>query len=188
MQKKNRAVFIDRDGTLIHFVSVLSQVSQLRLLPGAGSAVRKLNRLGYLTILITNQPSVARGLFTEATLENIHDVLRKRLKRVGARLDAIYVCPHHPDGSVERYRRMCACRKPGIGMIMKAKREFNLDLSQSFLIGDTTRDIQAGNRARLSMILVKTGEGGRDKYQFKGTPDFVARDLEKAVRIIGNRD
>lgn len=187
MQKatpKRKAVFLDRDGTVVRFVPVLHTVSNLRLLSGSAKAISELKRMGFLTVLVTNQPIVARGLATEKEVDNIHAALQARLKKSGAELDAIYVCPHHPEATIPAYRIACDCRKPEIGMITKAAEELGIDLVRSFIIGDTTRDTLAGNRAKLTTILVKTGEGGKDKYQFPGKPDHIARDLHDAVRYI----
>lgn len=182
--KSVRAVFLDRDGTIIRQVELLHKVSEVKLLPKAAQAIRRLNGLGYLVVVITNQPVVARGIIGEKEVDKIHAVLIKRLKKCGARLDAIYYCPHHPEANVKKYRIKCRCRKPNIGMILKAVKDFGIDLKKSFMIGDSTRDILAGNRAGLKVILVKTGHGGKDVWQFKSKPDFVVKDLTEAVKII----
>jgi len=180
---RKRAVFLDRDGTINREVDVLRDVRQLRLLPGAGDAIRSLNRRGFLVIVITNQPVIARGWLSRDGVEEIHRVLSERLLRRGARLDAFYYCPHHPHADRIEYRTRCRCRKPGTGLIAKAARDFGIDLSRSFLAGDSTRDILAGKRAGLTTLLLETGYGGKDgKYVVR--PDYRARDLRAAVRII----
>jgi len=181
-----KAVFLDRDGTIVKQVELLHRVSEIRILPGAAEAVKKLNKLGYLAIVLTNQPVVARGIIGEKEVDKIHAVLIERLNRKGARLDAIYYCPHHPEANVKKYRIKCRCRKPNIGMILKAAKKYGINLKKSFMVGDSTRDILAGNRAGLKVILVKTGHGGKDIWQFKGKPDFIVDNLSAAVKIIKN--
>ncbi|MSU55795.1 MAG: HAD family hydrolase [Candidatus Taylorbacteria bacterium] len=184
LRRLRKAVFLDRDGTLIRFVDLLHNVKDLRLLPRTGEALAKLRQLGYLLVLVTNQPVIARGMATEEMIADIHTVLQERLRPYGAELDALYVCPHHPNANVERYRVKCDCRKPEIGLILQAARDHSIDLSKSFMIGDSTRDTLAGNRAKLTTILVQTGEAGKDVWQFPGKPDHVATDLPSAVRYI----
>ena len=183
-EKSRRAVFLDRDGTIIRQVNLLHRRADLRLLPGAAAAIHALNEMGYLVVVVTNQPVVARGLATEKIIDAVHAVLQQRLQEHGARLDAIYVCPHHPDAQIKKYRVKCRCRKPEVGLITKAAREHHIGLSKSFMVGDSTRDTLAGNRAKLATILVQTGEGGKDVWQFAGKPDYVARNLADAVRYI----
>lgn len=178
-----KAVFLDRDGTINHEVHHLRRVEDLRLLPGTAKAIHDLNRLGYLVIVITNQSAIARGLVDEAGARAIHDELVGRLSKKGASLDGIYYCPHHPKGAVEKYRRVCVCRKPETGMIRKAAKKHNIDLKKSFFIGDTTCDIETGSRAGLTTILVKTGYGGKDGAH-KVVSDFTVRNLREAARII----
>jgi mannose-1-phosphate guanylyltransferase / phosphomannomutase len=183
--ERSRAVFLDRDGTIIREVDLLRSVRQLRLLPGAADAIRSLNRRGFRVIVVTNQPVIARGWLTEEGVEEIHRVLARRLRRLGAALDAVYFCPHHPQANLLRYRVRCRCRKPGAGLIRRAAREFGIDLSRSFIVGDRTPDILAGERAGVTTLVVGTGYGGRDgKYAV--TPDHRARNLREAARIIAS--
>ena len=184
MPRLPRAVFLDRDGTINREVDLLREVGQLRLLPGAAEGIRALNRMGYRVIVVTNQSVVARGWVTEAKLQSIHRALEARLRRRGARLDAIFYCPHHPDADLPRYRVRCRCRKPGIGLIRRAGRELGVAMRGSFMVGDSTRDILAGRRARLDTILLGTGYAGKDgKYAVR--PDHAASDLASAARLIG---
>lgn len=181
---KRPAVFLDRDGTIIRQVELLHKPEELRLLPGSAPAIARLNRLGYLVIIITNQPVIARGIAVPEEIDHIHAVLIDRFKKRGAKIDAVYFCPHHPHGNIKKYRIVCRCRKPSPGMIFRAAGEHGVDLSKSFMIGDSTADVGAGNRAKIKIILVKTGRGGKDLQQHKGTPDFVAKDISGAVKII----
>jgi D,D-heptose 1,7-bisphosphate phosphatase len=181
--KKKRAVFLDRDGVINREIGILSSVKQLKILPSAAAAIMALNKMGFLVVIITNQPVIARGLISEPELDAIHAVMVRRLARRGAKIDAIYYCPHHPEADVKKYRVRCRCRKPNIGLIMRAVKEHGIALDKSFLIGDRTVDIVAGKKARVRTILVKTGFGGKDE-KFKVVPDFTAKDLTAAVRII----
>jgi D,D-heptose 1,7-bisphosphate phosphatase len=183
IKKGAKAVFLDRDGTINVDAHRLSDVTKLRLIPRAASAIKELNNLGYLAIIITNQAVIAKGMLTIQGLDEIHAVLIRRLGKQGAKIDAIYYCPHHPEGTVKEHSFVCKCRKPNPGMILKAVKKFNIDVRRSFMIGDTTGDILAGKRARLKTILVKTGYGGNDG-KHNVVPDMVARNLKEAVKII----
>ncbi len=178
-----KAVFLDRDGVINREVDVLRDIRQLKLLPGAAKAIEKINKLGFLAVVITNQPVIARGWLTEKEVDQIHAVLIKRLGNKKAKIDGIYYCPHHPDANLKRYRLKCSCRKPGTGLIKKAAKELGINLKKSFMIGDRTADILSGKRAGLKTILVKTGYAGKDgKHEVK--PDFTADNLSKAADII----
>lgn len=181
--KKRPAVFLDRDGTLNYERDHLRRSRDLRLLPGATRAVKALNDAGFLVVVVTNQAAIAKGILTEDELHTIHSDLLDRLSGRGARIDAIYYCPHHVDGIVTRYRIRCRCRKPGIGMITKAAKDLNIDLKKSYMVGDMTGDIALGERAKLTTILVRTGYAGGDK-RFDIRPDFTARNLHEAVTFI----
>jgi len=181
--EKKGAAFLDRDGTIIQQVELMHQVGQLRLLPGAAEAIQLLNQNGTPVLLVTNQPVVARGICTEHEVELIHEELKRRLQRKGARIDAIYYCPHHPNATLVQYRVKCLCRKPEAGMILRAAQEQDLDLGRSVMIGDTTQDIVAGSRAGCRTILVHTGHGGHDPWQYDCVPDWTAKNLLEAARI-----
>lgn len=179
----NKAVFLDRDGVINKEVDVLRDLKQLRLLPGVARVIRQLNKLGFLIIVVTNQPVIARGWLTEEEVDDIHNVLIKRLSQKGAQIDAIYYCPHHPNANLKKYRRRCQCRKPNIGLIKKAVKKFKINIKKSFMIGDSTADILAGQRAGLQTILVETGYAGKDgKYNIK--PNFIIKNLSEAIKII----
>jgi histidinol-phosphate phosphatase family protein len=180
------AVFVDRDGTLNREISHLRSPDQLDLLDTVPEALRKLNSAGWPVVVITNQPVIARGECSEATLREIHNKLETQLGDRGAFLDAIYYCPHHPDrgykGERPELKITCACRKPAIGLIEQAARDLNLDLFRSWLIGDTTRDIQTARNAGLRSILVQTGHGGGDG-EYSAVPDRICSNLLQAVNI-----
>ncbi len=182
------SVFLDRDGVLVREVGHLHKPEQLELLPGAAEGLKKLNRSGFITALVTNQPVIARGMCSVEELQTIHNKMETLLGREGARLDAIYYCPHHPDRGfpeeVPELKIPCRCRKPETGMIEQAQKEFNIDLKSSWLIGDTTVDIETARRAGIKSILLETGYGGKDnRHNVK--PVLICRDLpEAAERII----
>lgn len=182
-----KAVFFDRDGVIIRQVDFLIKPRQLKLLPNVGKVIKLLNHFGFLVVVITNQPVIARGLIKPEGIDKIHTILINRLKKQGAKIDAVYFCPHHPNANVKKYRLRCRCRKPGIGMITKAAKDLNINLKKSFMIGDALIDIVAGKRAGLTSILVKTGPGHSrlDKlYKKNFRPDFIAKNLNEVIRII----
>ncbi len=155
---KNRAIFIDRDGTVCEEMGYINHLSRFRIFPWAAEAIRKINESGFKAILITNQAGVARGFFPESFVHETHKVLEEHLRKEGAYLDALYYCPHHPQGEPP-YREDCRCRKPKTGMIERAVRERNLDLSRGYFIGDQSIDLQLALHANITGILVKTGFG-----------------------------
>jgi D-glycero-D-manno-heptose 1,7-bisphosphate phosphatase len=176
------AVFLDRDGTVLRERDYLTSAHEMRLLPGAGAAIRRLNEAGFAVVVITNQSGIARGLLSERDLDHMHQVLRRRLARSGAQLDGIYYCPHHPEAPLRRYRRRCGCRKPAPGLLRRAARELNLDLPRSFAIGDSPRDLEAGRRAGCRAILVRTGYGMLTETTVDHRAfDHAADDLPAAV-------
>lgn len=166
LSRKQKAVFLDRDGTLNRYVGFLRDIEELELMEGAAEAVKEINRSGFLAIVVTNQPVVARGEVTFEEMELIHQKLETLLGAEGAYLDAIYYCPHHPDkgydGEVAELKMECPCRKPNPGMLLQAAKDCNIDLSESWMIGDSRSDIMAGKNAGCKTILlpdVKGGEG-----------------------------
>jgi histidinol-phosphate phosphatase family protein len=186
------AVFLDRDGTLVEEVSRhgLTSADQLQLIPGTAEAVHRLNQLGYRTVLVTNQPVIAKDMATEADVQEAHNKLETLLGLEHAFLDRIYLCPHHPEkgfpGERPELKIACDCRKPGTGMIDRAVADLNIDLAQSWFIGDTTVDLQTAKNAGVRSILVKTGHAGTDG-RFDATPDFIADDVLAAVGLIAEK-
>ncbi len=184
---KRPAIFIDRDGTLIRKVNLLHKDSDLELFSFSASAVRKINNSDFLSILVTNQPVVARNLCDVSAIIRIHNRLETLLGREGIYLDEIYFCPHHPNKGFPEENKVfkidCDCRKPKIGMIKRAVKEYNIDIESSWFIGDTSTDIKTGKNARMKTILVRTGEGGKDN-KFDVSPEYVVDNIEDAVNII----
>lgn len=178
-----RAVFLDRDGTLIEHFDYISDESQVRLKPRAAVALKLLKERGYRLVIISNQSAVARGLLTEKKLGEIHDHLKALLAQEGAYLDGIYYCPFHPEGSVEKFRQDSELRKPRPGMLLLAARELDLDLTQSWMIGDDDRDIEAGKAAGCRTILLE--ERGSTLVQRGGAiPDYQAVNLQEAANMV----
>lgn len=155
----DEAVFLDRDGTLIEEVNYLSRVDQVRLIPGAAAAVRRLNDAGARVVVVTNQAGVARGYFPEDRVAEVHARLSAVLAEQGARVDAYYHCPHHATEGVGAYKLDCDCRKPRPGMLLTAARDLGLDLSRSWMVGDKVCDLKAGAAAGCRTVLVRTGYG-----------------------------
>src|SRR3989344_1914099 len=182
-KKKKKAIFLDRDGVINREVDNLKSINQLRLLPYVSQAIKKFNQSGFLVIVITNQPVIARGWIDEIELQNIHKELVNRLKKRGAKIDAIYYCPHHPNANLTKYRKDCQDRKPNIGLIKKAVNDFNISLKDSFMAGDSTTDIQTSHKAGVSRIFLKTGYAGKDK-KFKVKPDYIVNNLFEAANLI----
>lgn len=177
--EKKPAVFIDRDGTLIEFEGQPTAAEHIRLFPFSAEAVRRLNEKGYLVIVITNQPIIGKGIITLEHSNDLNDYMRNELQKAGARIDAVYTCPHTYDPD-----NLCRCRKPAIGMIEEASDDFEIDLQSSWLVGDTTRDMETGKNAGLKSILVKTGEGGSKTEFFQAMGDYQVENLLAAVDLI----
>jgi D-glycero-D-manno-heptose 1,7-bisphosphate phosphatase len=179
----SRAIFLDRDGTLIHNVHYCRNPEQVHLLPGVSRALGWLSRAGYRLIVITNQSGVARGYVSERELALVHARLRRDLAAEGVRLDAIYYCPHHPQGAREEYTVACLCRKPAPGLLLRAAVEQGVALACSWFVGDILADVEAGNRAGCRTVLVDLGTEPRPEAAVR-TPTFVARNLPHAARLI----
>lgn len=166
LKNKQKAVFLDRDGTINKYVGFLTNIDEFELLPGVAEAIRKINASGYLAIVITNQPVVARGEVTFEQLEEMHKKMQTLLGNEGAYLDGIYYCPHHPHkgyaGEVPELKIDCDCRKPKPGMLYKAEKDFNIDLSKSWMVGDGENDIGAGKNAGCKTALIGTEDFQQD--------------------------
>lgn len=175
LQNKQKAIFLDRDGTLNRCVGFLRRTEELELLPGVAEAVKAINASGYLAIVVTNQPQIARGEVTVPQLEQIHNKLETLLGQEGAFLDGIYYCPHHPHkgyaGEIPELKIVCECRKPKPGMLLQAAEHFHIDLSQSWMVGDMEGDIKAGTAAGCKTALV--GQETTDYGQTLTVPDVL---------------
>ena len=183
-----RAIFMDRDGTVCEEVGYVNHPTRCRLLSRSAEAVRRINGSDFRAIVVTNQAGVARGYFDEEMIHEVHRRLRNLLEEQGARLDGIYYCPHHPEVGPPPYRRECDCRKPEPGMLRRAAADLGLDLSRCYMIGDSAKDMEAASRAEAAGVLVMTGYGkGEWEYRrdrFRSEPAHVAEDLLDAVEWI----
>ncbi|MFC2059481.1 D-glycero-alpha-D-manno-heptose-1,7-bisphosphate 7-phosphatase [Chloroflexota bacterium] len=175
-----RAVFLDRDGTIIEDVGYLNERSRIKFLPRASEAIRLLNETGFKVIIATNQSGVARGYFTEEKLREINSYIQESLAEHGAFIDETYYCPHHVEGIIEEYKKECYYRKPNPGMIEKAAVEFDISLKDSFVVGDKITDIEAGHRAGCQTILLSDKESA-SKEELALKPDYIAGDLYEAT-------
>jgi D-glycero-D-manno-heptose 1,7-bisphosphate phosphatase len=185
---KRPAVFLDRDGTISEEVGYVNHIDRLQIFPWTAEAIRKLNRAGLLAIVVTNQSGVGRGYFPDELVVQIHYKISRELQAQGARIDAFYYCPHHPEARIEALRAPCRCRKPLPGMLEDAAERFHLDLGSSYLIGDSLRDMETAWNAGARPILVMTGYGRGNLEYLAGRsarrPDLVAENLLEAVEKI----
>jgi D-glycero-D-manno-heptose 1,7-bisphosphate phosphatase len=177
------AVFLDRDGVITedppHYAH---RVDQVQIIPGSGEAIRLLNDMGYQVIVVSNQSGVAKGYYQERDVILFNEEMKRQLSMESAHIDAIYYCPHHPDGIIEKFRGLCTCRKPQPGMLIQAAEQHRINLKASFFIGDKFSDIVAGNAVKCRTILVLTGHGKEEMHHLKGSTVPVAVNLLNAVK------
>ena len=184
----NKAVFIDRDGTINEDMGYINHIDRFVLFPKSIEAIKLINNSGFKAVIVTNQSGVARGYFPESLINKIHNKLEEILKQNGAYIDAIYYCPHHPNGLIEKYKIECDCRKPKPGMLFRASKDLDINLKQSFTIGDKISDINLAFRVGAKGILVKTGYGkgeleyNQDKWNVQ--PHHIAEDFYEAAQWI----
>ena len=188
-----KAVFLDRDGTIneiiyypdLGIIDSPFTAEQFKLLPGVGEAIKILNQSEFKVILASNQPGIAKGHFSMEIFEVIREKMRTELAKYGARLDGEYYCLHHPEAKIEEYKKNCECRKPKPGLLLKAAAEFDIDLGESWMVGDSLTDIEAGERVGCKTILI-----GRMKCELcrlmdeKNTPDYIVQDLYSMIDVI----
>jgi D-glycero-D-manno-heptose 1,7-bisphosphate phosphatase len=185
MERQNRAVFLDRDGTINMEREYLHRAEDFEFIPGAPMAIKLLKEAGFRVIVVTNQSGIGRGYYDEAAVRNLHRHVDAELARSGTGIDAYYFCPHHPEHANDPYKKECDCRKPMAGMFLQAAADFSLDLSASFMIGDKLADIEAGLAAGCHPLLVKTGYGAIEARRLpRGIP--VYDNILVAVRAIIN--
>ncbi|MFC7515000.1 D-glycero-alpha-D-manno-heptose-1,7-bisphosphate 7-phosphatase [Herbaspirillum sp. GCM10030257] len=183
-----RAIFLDKDGTLVEDVPYNVNPGLIELTWHAGQALQLLQHMGYALFVVSNQSGVAKGLFTEAALNPVHQRLTELLAQYGVELSGFYYCPHCPDGVISRYAIPCTCRKPMPGMLYRAAHEHDIDLSQSWMIGDILHDVEAGRRAGCQTILIDNGNETEWKLSAQRTPHFKASDLYAAATIIAGME
>lgn len=184
-----RAIFLDRDGTVNVEVDFLSDPDDVRLEEGAGKALRLLGEAGFALIVVTNQSGVARGYHGEDDVRAVNHRIEELLKEEGVAIEGFYHCPHHPEGTVERFARVCDCRKPAPGLLLKAAGDLGVDMKASYIIGDSARDLEAGRRAGVGTVLVRTGYGARAEAGVleEQLADFIADDILAAAEWIVSR-
>jgi D,D-heptose 1,7-bisphosphate phosphatase len=184
MKERIKAVFLDKDGTLINDVPYNVDPQHIALTPHAGEGLRLLQQLGYQLLVVSNQSGVARGHFDESALNDVSLRLQQLLQQEGVQLLQCYYCPHHPDGSVSTYARACDCRKPGDGLLLHAAAEHNIDLTASWMIGDILNDVEAGRRAGCRTILIDNDNETEWALSPERTPDALVTDLREAAWLI----
>ena len=184
----DKAIFLDRDDTLIEDPGYISDPDQVKLLDGVPEALIQLKSLGFKLIVVSNQSGVARGIVTEKKLEKIHERMKQLLAEKDAYIDKIYYCPYHPDGIVQKYRKESNCRKPNPGMLLRAFAEMKIDLEQSWCIGNSMRDVEAGAKAGCKTILVDVPNRAKSEdllmHKSSISPDYKAINMKEAVNII----
>lgn len=172
------AVFLDRDGVLTVEEGYITSVENMHIFPYVKECVRQIHDKGYYAIVITNQSGVARGLFTEENLQEMNEYL---IGRTG--VDEVFYCPHHPEGKIEKYKNICHCRKPQIGMFEMACRKFKINMKESYMVGDRADDIMAGKNAGARTILLESGYGTAE-LEYDIIPDYVLNDLRDVIKIL----
>jgi D-glycero-D-manno-heptose 1,7-bisphosphate phosphatase len=180
----NKAIFLDRDGTVIEDRGYINHLSQSEIYPFAFDAVRRMNEHGFKVIIVTNQSAIARGLCTIEQLETIHSEIQETFSKNRALIDKFYYCPYHADGVIEGFKKKHPWRKPSPGMLLQAAADFEIDLSQSYMIGDNITDIQAGKNAGCRTVLVLTGKGREHKEKLEENdtaPDLITENLLTAA-------
>ena len=183
----NKAIFLDRDGTMIEERGYICDLSGSKIFPFTGEAVRLMNKNHFKVIGITNQSSVARGICTMEQVESIHKEIIEILEKKDAVIDKFYYCPYHPEGALPEFKKVSMLRKPGPGMILQAAKDFNIDLSESYMMGDDLIDIKTGKNAGCRTILVLTGKGRMNRQELPAKniqPDFISETILTAIKTI----
>jgi D-glycero-D-manno-heptose 1,7-bisphosphate phosphatase len=181
-----KAIFLDKDGTLVENEPYNVDPAKIRFYSDVRESVKMFAEAGYLLVVVSNQPGVARGVFPEVALRKVERALRGGLREMGVSLAGFYYCPHDPKGSVPQYRVDCECRKPQPGLLVQAAQELDIELEKSWMIGDILHDVEAGNRAGCRSVLVDRGNETEWHYNELRRPDLVARDMrDAAAKIVG---
>jgi D-glycero-D-manno-heptose 1,7-bisphosphate phosphatase len=183
-QQRTKAIFLDKDGTLVKDVPYNVDPALVTLSPNAAEGLRLFSRMGYLLLVVSNQPGVARGYFPASALDAVWQRLDELLAEAGVRIDGYYHCPHHAEGEVREYARICACRKPLPGMLLRAAAEHDVDLAASWMVGDILHDIEAGRRAGCRTILIDNGNETEWVLSPLRTPHLTAPDLQAAAQLV----
>jgi D-glycero-D-manno-heptose 1,7-bisphosphate phosphatase len=178
----NKAVFLDRDGTILDELGYVTPSSTIVIYPWSADSIRLLKRAGYTVVVITNQGGIGLGLYDHDFVRATHDGLSRHFAAAGAVIDAWYYCPHHPEAVLDEYRVVCGCRKPAIGMLQDAARDLNLDLARSWVVGDQWRDVQLAHAAGCRSVLLRTGHGTAQEAAW---PDDVVPATATCDSLIG---
>jgi D-glycero-D-manno-heptose 1,7-bisphosphate phosphatase len=183
---KRSAVFLDRDGTLIEERGYLTRLEDLEMFPWTADAIRSLNDAGFATVVVTNQAAIGRGIIDHPFIDQVHAAIDRRLAEGSARIDAYYVCPHHPEAQLPEYRVVCDCRKPKPGMVLRACEDLGLDPARSVMVGDRWLDVACGHAAGARGVLLRTGHGSREAEAPPGgvKADAILNNLMEAVAWI----
>jgi D-glycero-D-manno-heptose 1,7-bisphosphate phosphatase len=185
------AVFLDRDGTINEEMGYINHPDRFVIFPFVAKSINIFNKLGLKVIVVTNQSGVARGYFSESLVKELHDKLQEKMIEEGAKIDAIYYCPHHPKEGKKKYIMDCNCRKPKPGMILKAVKEHDIDLNNSYMIGDRYKDILFAKNLKIKSGFVLTGYGRGeyifDKNKWEYNPDFIGENLLDVARQIESK-
>ena len=179
----NKVVFLDRDGTINVEVDYLHKKEDFKFEENADKAIKIINDMGYKVIVVTNHSGIARGYYTENDLKTLHVYLDEELKKIGAKVDAYYYCPHHPNAKLDEYKIDCECRKPEIGMFMEAAKDFSIDFSNSIIVGDKISDLEAGVRLGMKTVLVETGHGTEEKDRIYFKTDIYKNLYEFIIMV-----
>ena len=186
-----KAIFLDRDGVINENVPSLTKPEQFRLIHDVSASIKRFNETGYLVVVVTNQPGIAKGFSSFKDMEKIHAKMNGLLKEGGAHIDALYLCPHHPEkghpGEIEELKIDCECRKPKPGLILRAAKDLDIDLHGSWIIGDSLTDVAAGKNAGLKTILLSNGGncGSREEKKLVDVkPDHLCANISQALKII----
>ena len=180
---KKKAIFLDRDGVINKDKRYVYKIKEFEFEKNSLRGLKSIDYGKYLVFIVCNQAGIAKAYYSKKDFKKLDRWLNKFLNKKGIKITKTYYCPHFPEANVVQYKKKCNCRKPKTGLLLRAQKEFNINLKESYLIGDKTSDILAGKRAGCKTILVKTGYGGKDKL-FLVKPDFTAKDLFEAVTII----
>lgn len=183
-----KAIFLDKDGTLIENVPYNVDPDKIQLTYGALDGLKMLQNAGFMLIIVTNQSGVAYGRFTEQDLAPVHEKIAQLLDQAGIHLAGFYYCPHHPDGKIEAYRKSCFCRKPSPGLLFQAAREHNINLAGSWIIGDILNDMEAGRRADCRTILIDNGNETEWKLTTNRRPHYTVKNLHEGAQLILNEE
>ncbi|WP_456440986.1 D-glycero-alpha-D-manno-heptose-1,7-bisphosphate 7-phosphatase [Caldithrix abyssi] len=186
----DKTVFLDRDGTIIEEMGYINHFSRIRPLPEAVEAIKLFKKAGFKVVVVTNQAGVARGYFSEEELVQMNKHMLQEFEKKGAKIDALFYCPHHPEGKVEKYRLKCNCRKPNTGMIDKAVEELGVSLKEAWVIGDRASDLELAKNSGIRGVLVLSGYGTGDYVQSRGgilsKPYAIFNDVLQAAQTIVN--